>query len=120
MQIWRPSLLLRFTQTSVDFSADSTLAADALVFDERYSVPEPATCGEAIDVPEKVVVPPPRRVESTLTPGAQISTQFPKLLNAGSLLLISIAATVITPLCVPAREGDSRHASPPLLPAATA
>jgi hypothetical protein len=45
---------------------------------------------------------------------------LPKLLNEASWSLTSVAAVVKTPSCVPARAGELPHASPPLLPAATA
>src|SRR6266480_3352219 len=54
------------------------------------------------------------------TPGAQMSTQLPKLLHDASASLLSVAATVSTPLVVPAAAGEWPHASAPSLPAATA
>jgi len=69
-----------------------------------------------------VVVPPLRLVDRMFTPGAQMSTQGPKLLQDASLLLLSVAATVTTPLLVPApaRAGEELQALAPSLPAATA
>ena len=48
----------------------------------RRSAAEPATCGEAIDVPliELVAVVLPIQLERIADPGAKMSKQFPKLL----------------------------------------
>lgn len=72
-----PSLLVLAVVVAADLSADSTMAGEAPVLFERKSAPAPAPCGEAMEVPDIVVVPPPRRVERMLTPGAQRSTQDP-------------------------------------------
>lgn len=58
-------------------SALSTAEGLSVVCDERYRAPVPPVCGEAIEVPDIVVVPPPLLVERMLTPGAQMSTQEP-------------------------------------------
>ncbi len=55
----------------------STVEGLAASFDERYRAAPPAPCGEAMEVPLIVVVPPPFLVERMLTPGAQMSTQEP-------------------------------------------
>jgi hypothetical protein len=64
-------------ETALALSELSTVAALAPVCEDRYRAPVPATWGEAIEVPDFVVVPPPLRVERMLTPGAQMSTQLP-------------------------------------------
>lgn len=73
----RPSLLVVPVEVAALLSAPSTEAALAPVWDERYRAPVPPECGEAIDVPDLVVVPPPFLVERMLTPGAHMSTQEP-------------------------------------------
>jgi hypothetical protein len=75
--IVRLSLLLFEVVVAALLSADSTCDGLAPVFDERYSAPPPAPWGEAIDVPDIVVVPPFLFVERIETPGAQMSTQLP-------------------------------------------
>ena len=51
-----------------------TVAGDEPAFRDRYNATVPATCGDAIDVPLNVLVVVPLYVESTLTPGARMST----------------------------------------------
>src|SRR5436190_24143849 len=98
------------------------MAAGPPVLRERSSAATPATCGDAIDVPENETMPPPSRVEGMPTPGAQMSTQDPKLLKDASRLFMSVAAVVMMPLFVPApaRAGDELQAFAPLFPAASA
>ena len=57
----------------------------------------PATCGEAIDVPEIVVVAEllPIQADVMPTPGAIMSTQDPVLLNEATKSPLVLAATVI-------------------------
>lgn len=62
---------------AADFNAASTVAGAAPGWLDRYRPPPPAVCGDAIDVPDIVVVPPPFLVERMLTPGDQMSTQSP-------------------------------------------
>ncbi len=55
----------------------------------------PVTWGVDIEVPLIVVVPPPRAVESTLTPGAAKSTGgLPQFDQEGMQSLLSIAEIV--------------------------
>src|SRR5262245_45344338 len=75
--------------------ASSTCLAVALGCLDRYSAAAPVTCGVAIDVPDLMLVPPFSLVDTTFTPGAQMSTQGPKLLDEASLLLLSTEATVM-------------------------
>ena len=70
------SLLLFAVVVAAVFNAPSTDVGLALVRD-KYSAPAPEPCGLAIDVPDRVVVPPFNRVDRMLTPGAQTSTQLP-------------------------------------------
>lgn len=74
--IERPSLLFVPVVVAAPVNLLSTVAGVPAVSFERYSAPPPP-CGEAIDLPDIVVVPPPLRVERMLTPGAQMSTQAP-------------------------------------------
>ena len=55
-------------------SAVRTVAGDEAALLDRYSAAVPATCGDAIDVPLNVLVVVPLYVDSTLTPGASMST----------------------------------------------
>jgi hypothetical protein len=52
-----------------------------LVFlpDSKYKAATPATCGDAMDVPDFVLVPPVLAVDRIPVPGAKISTQLPQL-----------------------------------------
>src|SRR5216684_6623679 len=61
----------------------------------------PATCGQAMLVPLITVVPPPSLSDSTLTPGAHISTSGPRLLKGAITLAESIAETAMTFLYFP-------------------
>jgi len=63
--------------SALAFKVASTVAGEAVVALDRYSPPVPATCGEAMEVPDMVVVPPLLYVDAMLTPGAQMSTQKP-------------------------------------------
>ena len=56
---------------------ESTLEGDADLFSAKYAAATPATCGDAIDVPDIVCDPPPREVDTILLPGANISTTEP-------------------------------------------
>ena len=78
----------------------------------------PATCGEAIDVPEiaAVAVLLPIHDEVMPTPGAIMSTHLPRLLKLANASLISLAATVIA---AGTRAGDDLQASCLEFPAAT-
>jgi hypothetical protein len=86
---------------------------------ESSTAAAPATCGVAIDVPDIVAdaefdeIP----AERTLTPGAKISTQEPKLEKEARASLAETAATVSA---AAALAGDERQASTFELPAATA
>jgi hypothetical protein len=122
MRIARPSLLTVPKLSDWLFRFDSTVAGLAVVLRDRKSAAEPATCGEAMEVPDSVVVPPPSLVERMLEPGAQMSTQEPKLLKEDSALVLVVEATVAIPLFVPApaRAGEELQALAALLPAASA
>ena len=64
---------------------------------ESASATAPVTCGVAIDVPLIMLVAEldPIQAEVMFTPGAEISTQLPVLLNDASTSLLSVAPTVI-------------------------
>ena len=72
-------MLVVSVDVALPLSADSTEAGAARLFSglESQSDPPAAVCGEAIDVPDIVVVPPPFLVERMLAPGAQMSTHGP-------------------------------------------
>lgn len=80
----------------------------------RYRA-SPATCGGAILVPSTASTRS-NHVETTLTAGANISTNGPKLLQLGRLLNWSIPPTVIAS---GAEAGERVEASRPSLPAPT-
>ena len=61
--------------------AAATSADDAHGLAARNAAATPATCGEAIDVPLMVVVPPVSQSDVMLAPGANRSTQEPKFEN---------------------------------------
>jgi len=73
---------------------------------ESSSAAAPLTCGAAIEVPLIVltaVFELPIQEEVMFTPGAEISTQLPVLLNEANASLLSVAPTVIA---AGAREGE--------------
>ena len=87
-------------------------------FDCRYNAAIPATCGDAIDVPDHVavVVGLPIIDDVMLTPGAKMSRQVPQLENDARASVEDDAPTV---MAEGALDGDELHASALLLPAAT-
>jgi hypothetical protein len=58
-------------------SALRTVAGEAPGCRPRYRAAAPATCGEAIEVPLIVFVPPLSHVEVMLEPGAKMSRHEP-------------------------------------------
>ena len=87
----------------------------------------PATCGEAIEVPLLVAVPPPIPAERMVTPGAASATgagfgplvlPLPQFDHYDQLSASLVAVTVITASSNAA--GTANSASAPSLPAATA
>src|SRR5690348_2694434 len=84
----------------------------------RYSAATPATCGAAIEVPLIVLVAVLLPIQSEImsTPGANRSTQAPKLENSGRWSAEFVAPTVIA---VGVLAGENPHASASELPAAT-
>lgn len=73
-------------------SAAFTAAGDADGCVDLYRAAAPATCGLAMDVPEIVLYPPPRHVDSTHTPGAAMSTSGPKLEKNANVSSVPIAS----------------------------
>src|SRR5215211_4679159 len=98
--------------------ADVTCAALADGLRSRTVAAAPATCGDAIDVPDMVAVAVSFAMpaETMSTPGAYRSVQVPKFDNDARRSLMSLAAVV---MAVAARAGDVRQASRLKLPAAT-
>jgi len=82
------------------------------------SAAAPATCGEAIDVPDSssVAVSPVYQSETMSTPGANRSTHEPRLENEARLSSRPDAATVSA---AGSRAGEDSQASSSSLPAAT-
>ena len=85
----------------------------------KKSAATPATCGDAIDVPEIVFVAVSLldHADVMLEPGAKISTQVPKFENEDRESLLVVEPTV---RAFVTRLGDELHASALLFPAATA
>jgi hypothetical protein len=96
-----------------------TVAGEAVGFVSRNNAATPATCGDAIDVPEIVFVAVSlvRQVEVMLLPGAKMSTQVPKFENDERASLVVVEPTVIA---FGARAGETLQAFWLSLPAATA
>ena len=63
----------------------------------RWSAAIPATCGDAIDVPdsERIAVDEVRHADTMLTPGANRSTHVPKFENDARMSVLPVAPTVI-------------------------
>ena len=99
-------------------TAPATLAGAAVGFICRYNAAMPATCGDAIEVPDHVavVVVPPIIDDVMLTPGANMSRHVPQLENDARASVEEVAPTVMAEAAL---EGDVVHASRLLLPAAT-
>ena len=77
-------------------SFERTVAAEAVGLRVKITPATPATCGVAIEVPDSVKYPPPRRVDRTSTPGAAISTSAFAFENDARVSLRSVAATETT------------------------
>jgi hypothetical protein len=74
-----------------------TVAGEALGFVSRNSAATPATCGDAIDVPEIVFIAVSLVFHDDVMslPGAKMSRQVPKFENEERASLIVVAPTVI-------------------------
>lgn len=99
--------------------AAATSAGDAAEFVSRKSAATPATCGDAIEVPEMVFVAasPVAHADVILEPGAKMSTHVPKFENDERASVMVVEPTV---MAFGARAGDCVQASALLLPAETA
>src|SRR5688572_19180468 len=99
--------------------AACTAAGAAVGLTDRYSAAAPATWGEAIDVPlmALVAVSLVCQADVMLDPGANRSTQVPKLENDDRASLLVELPTVSA---CETREGELEQAFALLLPAATA
>ena len=99
----------------------SAVATDAGVsegFVESNSTAAPATCGDAIDVPEMLLVADALVLQADvmLVPGAKMSRQLPKFEYDARASVLVVAPTVSA---VATRAGDDVQASTFELPAAT-
>ena len=96
-----------------------TVAGEAPGLASKNNAATPATCGDAIDVPEMVLVAVSlvRHAEVMLLPGAKMSTQVPKLENEERASLVVVEPTVIA---LATRAGDELQAFVLLFPAAIA
>ena len=99
-------------------SVDVTAAGLALGFDCKYKATTPATCGDAIDVPDIEVRSVVLRMYDDVmeTPGANTSTHEPKFEKLARRSVEPVAPTVIAK---GALAGDTPHALALSLPAAT-
>jgi len=95
----------------------STVAGVEPGLRSRQSAATPAACGDAIDVPLKVVEPPPLRAEVMSRPGPKRSTQVPVFEKEARASLRSLAPV---PIACLTRAGDEPQASLLSFPAATA
>src|SRR5688572_25496653 len=84
----------------------------------RYSAAAPATCGEAMEVPSMVFVPPYSHAEVIPSPGANRSTHGPKLVNHEACWSHWLLAATVS--ASGERAGDQLQASSEALAAATA
>jgi hypothetical protein len=82
----------------------------------KYSAATPATCGEAMDVPHFVDVPPFGDSDRIPEPGAKMSTQLPQLDQTERWLLLLMEPTTNA---LSADAGEELQASSLLFPAAT-
>ena len=87
-------------------------------YDCKILAATPATCGDAIDVPDMIAVGLFAEIPAEVieTPGAITSTHFPRLLKLAKVSVRSLAATVIA---FGTRAGEDLHASCFEFPAAT-
>ena len=81
--------------------AEATVAGDALGFVSKKSAATPATCGDAIEVPEIVFVAVllVAQAEVILEPGAKMSTHVPKFENedrASELVVDPTVSALVT------------------------
>ena len=86
-----------------------TVAGDAPGFVSRNNAATPATCGDAIDVPEIVFVAVSLvlHADVILLPGAKMSTHVPKFENEERVSLVVVEPTVIA---LAARAGETLQA----------
>jgi hypothetical protein len=77
--------------------ASRTVEAEAVVLPCKYNAATPATCGDAIEVPEIVfvAVSPVCQAEVIEEPGAKISRQVPKFENDERASELVVEPTVI-------------------------
>jgi len=86
-----------------------TCAGVAVGFVSRNKAATPATCGDAIEVPEIVLVAVSLVLQADvmLLPGAKMSTQVPKFENDERASVVVVEPTVIA---AAARAGETLHA----------
>ena len=96
-----------------------TVAGDAPGLVSKNKAATPATCGDAIEVPEIVFTAISLVIQADVMPepGAKMSTQVPKFENDERASVVVVDPTVIA---LGARAGEKLHALALLLPAATA
>src|SRR5688572_25663568 len=86
--------LLTTPVVSASRSAVPTAPGSAVGCVCRYRAAAPAVCGDAIDVPFHVAVPPFCHADVMLTPGANQSTQVPQLENDARVSVLVLAPIV--------------------------
>ena len=78
--------------TTLDYTSSTEGAASTELWNLATA---PATCGHAMDVPLQAAVSPPVTVDNTSTPGANRSTQRPKLVKEAVVSVTSEAPKFI-------------------------
>lgn len=103
-----PALVTLLSEEPLIIAAP-TVAGEAVGFVSRKSAATPATCGEAIDVPEIVLVAVSLVLQEDvmLEPGAKMSTQVPQLENEDRASVLVVEPTVSA---FGARAGDTLQA----------
>ena len=103
-----PALLTLFGVELLMMAA-VTVAGEAVGLTSRNNAATPATCGEAIDVPEIVLVAVSLvlHADVMLLPGAKMSTHVPKFENEERASVVVVEPTVIA---AAARAGETLHA----------
>ena len=81
--------------TPVELNAARIVLMDALGHFSFITAQAPATCGDAIDVPEACAAKFPDHAETMLTPGAYKSKKLALFEKLATLSLLSVAPTLM-------------------------
>ena len=101
---------------ALDTICEATAAGVAVGLADKAKAATPVTWGEAIEVPDRILVAVALVFQAELMPppGAYRSTQVPQLENEARKSMLVVAATVIA---LGSRAGEAVQASALLLPA---